>query len=152
MPKIKTLKYFGANYCPHSNKTSRAFLIITSLKQKYPDINLEIYMSEEVNHEGKNEFVKANAEYVPTITNSSYSKINLSLPDNYNLEDKTDEELMNNLLDHIYNQLDDNEVFDEEIDNKNNSLFNFDNKTIKLVKTIIIAIIFIIILCICGIK
>ena len=107
MSEKKCIKYFGAHYCPHSNKDSRPYNLINSLfKNKYPEIDVEIYWSEDINEENKHEFIKANAKYVPTVTNSKYVHINLSLPSDYNTEGKTDDELTDVVLNNINNQLD----------------------------------------------
>lgn len=107
MSEQKSIKYFCAHYCPFSNETSKSYNLINILfKEKYPDVNVEIYWSEDINEENKNEFLNAKAQYVPTVTNGNYAHISLELPDDYDKEEKTNEELINALLENVYNQLD----------------------------------------------
>jgi hypothetical protein len=107
MSEKKSIKYFGAHYCPHSNKNSRTYNLINSLfKNKYPEVDVEIYWSEDINEENKHEFINGKAKYVPTVTNSKYAHINLSLHSDYKTGGKTDDELSDAVLDNIYNQLD----------------------------------------------
>lgn len=99
----KTLKYYGGSYCPHSNENSRTYKLINEeFRNKYPDVNINIYWSSPENRE---EFENAKAEYVPTITNDKYEHIELKLPENTNVEEFTDEQLKDILLENIYNQL-----------------------------------------------
>ena len=103
----KSIKYFCAHYCPFSNETSNAYnLINNKFKEKYPDVNIEIFWTEDMNEENKHEYLNAGVEYVPTITNQNYVHIILSLPPNFEKEGKTDEELNDALLEYIYEQLD----------------------------------------------
>lgn len=107
MSENKCIKYFAAHYCPYSNETSRTYHLINNLfKRKYTDVRVEVYWGEDINEDNKHEFENARAEYVPTITNSKYAHINLSLPEDYNKEGKTDDELTYAVLENIYNQLD----------------------------------------------
>lgn len=111
MSEKKVIKYFGAHYCPFSNSLSRAYNLINNLiANKYPDVEIELYMSDDINEENKKhhmeEFRKADAKYVPTVTNGKYAHINLSLPKDYITDDKTDEEITETLLENIYSQLD----------------------------------------------
>lgn len=111
----KCIKYFCAHYCPYSNKTSKAYdLINNKFKEKYPDVDIEIYWSEEINEDNKHEFLHANAQYVPTITNKKYAHLSLSLPPDFDKEGQSDEELNEALLEHLYEQL------DKEPEKKNN--------------------------------
>jgi hypothetical protein len=136
MSEKKVIKYFGAHYCPFSNSRSRAYNLINNLiTNKYPDIEIELYMSDDINEENKKhymaEFRKADAKYVPTVTNDKYAHINLSLPKDYITDDKTDEEITESLLENIYNQLDKEpehyvehkveEFTDDSNDNSNNN-------------------------------
>lgn len=99
----KTLNYFGGDYCPHSNKDSRTYkLIEEEFANKYPDVKVNYYWSNPNNIE---EFKKARADYVPTITNNNYDHIKLALPEGTNPEDYNDDELKDLLLENIYNQL-----------------------------------------------
>jgi ABC-type glycerol-3-phosphate transport system substrate-binding protein len=95
------IKYFGGSYCPHSRVGSRAYTLIKDFEAKYPNIKVEYYWTGEDNEE----FTKANAEYVPTVTDTNYNKINLTLPNGVNTNDKTDVELKNLVLLNIHHQL-----------------------------------------------
>lgn len=107
MSEQKSIKYFGAQYCPYSNESSEAYNLINVLfKEKYPDVNIELYWSEDISEDNKEEFLNANAQYVPTVTNRKFAHIALKLPKDYDRSDKTDEELSDALLENIYNQLD----------------------------------------------
>jgi|SaaInlStandDraft_7_1057024.scaffolds.fasta_scaffold00718_3 hypothetical protein len=99
----KIIKYFGGDYCPHSNKDSRTYKLITEqFIQKYPNIKIEYYWT---GIDSQEEFKKAEAQYVPTITNNNYEHVELKLPDNINFNDYNDDELEDLLLKNIYNQL-----------------------------------------------
>ena len=136
----KSIKYFCAHYCPFSNETSRAYdLINNKFKKKYPDVDIEIFWSEDMNEENKHEHLNANVQYVPTITNQNYAHIVLSLPPNFEKEGKTDEELTDALLQYIYDQLD-NEPIEKNnkqtVNSVNNELFesssNDNNLNMKI--------------------
>jgi hypothetical protein len=123
MTQKKCVKYFGAHYCPYSNETSRTYYLINNLfKRKYPEVMVEVYWGEDVNEDNKHEFLNANAQYVPIVTNQNYAHLNLSLPDNFKTDDKTDEELTFAILENIYNQL------DKKKDNSDNNSDNQPNK------------------------
>jgi hypothetical protein len=96
-----SVKYFGGNYCPHSRIGSRAHTLIKEFEKKYPDIRVEYYWTGEDNEE----FTKANAQYVPTITDSRYRNIVLSLPQGIDTSQKTDDELKELVLINVRNQL-----------------------------------------------
>ena len=96
-----SVKYFGGSYCPHSRVGSRAYTLIKDFQEKYPNIKVEYYWTGEDNEE----FTNANAEYVPTITDGKYNKIELSLPEGVDTSNKTDEELKHLVLVNIRNQL-----------------------------------------------
>ena len=98
----KTLKYFGSGTCPHSMKGSRAYNIIKDFEDANTDVNVEYFWSGGDNME---EFRKAKAEYVPTITNGYYNAVELKLPDNTDTSKYNDIELKNILMTNIYNQL-----------------------------------------------
>ncbi len=101
--KKKVMKYFGGDYCPHSNKDSRTYKLINEyFAKKYPGIKIEYYW---IGLDTQEEFKKTNSEYVPTITNGNYQHIKLKIADNIKLDDHTDEELESLLLENIYNQL-----------------------------------------------
>jgi hypothetical protein len=100
---IIELKYFGGHYCPHSNQDSHSYkLIMEHFTKKYPDVKVNVYWSGEDNQK---EFLKANAEYVPTITNNKYEHLELKLPEGFEPDDKTDDELVEAVVDNLYNQL-----------------------------------------------
>ena len=123
MSEKKCIKYFAAHYCPHSNEHSRAYHLINTLfKNYYPDVTVEVFWGEDVSEDNKHEFLNANAQYVPTITNSKYANIDLSLPKDYNTEGKTDTELTYAILENIYNQLDKEK--DESINTQKEELIN----------------------------
>ena len=126
MSEKKCIKYFAAHYCPHSNEKSRTYHLINNLfKRKYPEVMVEVFWGEDVNEDNKHEFLYANAQYVPTITNSKYAHINLSLPSDFKTEGKSDEELTYAVLENIYNQL------DKEKDEPNNTNTDESNNTEK---------------------
>jgi len=121
MSENKVIKYFGAHYCPHSNKNSRTYDLINHLiPEKYENVQIETFWSEDINEDNKHEFLQARAEYVPTITNDKYVHLKLSLPSEFNTDNKTNVEIQEELLKNIYNQLD-NEP-DVVIDNFNKVL------------------------------
>jgi hypothetical protein len=97
------LKYFGSTGCPHSRKGSRAYNIIRSFEDEYNDVDVQYYWSHD--ESVADEFDKAKAEYVPTITNGEYKQVDLVLPTNIDKEDKSDEELREMLLSNVYKQL-----------------------------------------------
>ena len=103
MTTSKVIKYFGGDYCPHSNKESRTYkLIHEDFAEKYPDVIIKDYWSEP---ENRQYFEESNVEIVPTITNSNNTHIRLELPNNTNPDEYTDEELHILLLENVYNQL-----------------------------------------------
>ena len=97
----KVLKYFGGSYCPHSRKGSRAYELIKDFETAYPDVKVEYFWT------GGNteEFVKADAQYVPTITNNLYNKVELSVNPNDDTKNKTELELKNMVMANIYKQV-----------------------------------------------
>ena len=105
MSENKVLKYFGANYCPFSNVKSKPYFIIREFKNKYPDVKVEIFMSEDMTDDQRHEFIKADAKYVPTVTNGNYAKISLDLVENFDKSDKNEEEIFDAVLKNIYDQL-----------------------------------------------
>jgi hypothetical protein len=101
--EIKVLKYFGGDYCPHSNMDSRTYKLITEeFSKRYPNVDIQVYWSGE---ENKNEFIKANAQFVPTITTENYDHVHIGLQEDVVIEGKSDDELKEMLLSNIYNQL-----------------------------------------------
>ena len=101
--KEKVLKYFGSKGCPHSKKGSRTYELVKEFEDKYNDIKVQYYWSDDPSH--KVDFEKANAEYVPTLTNADFKKIELILSKDEDREEKTEEELRLLLLANIYDQV-----------------------------------------------
>ena len=99
----KTLKYFGGERCPHSKEGSKAHILIKAFEEMYPDVNIEYYWSSISTH--KDEFKKARADYVPTITNDKYKHIELKIGENISTIGKSDIELKNLVLENVYNNL-----------------------------------------------
>ena len=104
------LKYFGSSRCPHSKVGSKAYLLVKEFEEKYKNVIVEYYWSDD--ELSRNEFTKANAEFVPTITNCDYIKIELILPkcdtpDCIELRDKKPEELKELLLEEILKKVKD---------------------------------------------
>ena len=99
----KVLKYFGGLSCPHSNKSSRVYKLIQDFEIKYPDTVVEYYWSNNV--EDMSEFKKANAVYVPTITNNNYTKVELKIAPGIDTSTQTDSMLKELLFQNIYNQI-----------------------------------------------
>ena len=88
----KVLKYFGAHFCPYSNKNSKAYKFINStFRKKYPNVKIEI------NWGDNEEANRANIEYYPTIANKNYRNIDLHIPRDTNSE--------RIIMQEIYNQL-----------------------------------------------
>jgi len=98
----KILKYFGSHMCPHSKKGSRAYNIIKEFEEKYDDIEVQYYWSGDDNSE---EFKRAKAQYVPTITNNNYETVKLVLPPNTDTTNMDDDILKELLLENMLNQL-----------------------------------------------
>ena len=70
----KVLKYFGAHYCPYSNEKSDAYnLIVNQFRRQYPNLHLEVYWID--TPKGQPESIKAQVEYVPTLTDKNYRHI-----------------------------------------------------------------------------
>ena len=99
----KKLKYFGSKRCPHSKEGSRTYELVKEFENKYNDVKVEYYWSDIPSH--KDNFEKANAEYVPTITNDNYKTIELILPKDLDRNSKTEEELKEILLSNMYDQV-----------------------------------------------
>lgn len=94
-----TLRYYGAHYCPFSNQNSVAYRTITEFKERYPDINVEIYMKEEHQYE----FNNVKPRYVPYIV-SNNREVKLSIPKE-EIVDLPEEEAKDKILENIYNQV-----------------------------------------------
>ncbi len=97
----KVLKYFGGGYCPYSNEQSPAYLVIKDFEKLKQDVKVEYYWTEK----NQSEMEQYKIMYVPTILGKNNQQFELKLPDNITKEGKTDEELKNALMDHIYNSL-----------------------------------------------
>jgi hypothetical protein len=99
----KVLKYFGGAFCPHSRKGSRAYNLIKEFEEIYPNVNVQYFWTgDEMSSE---EFTKANAIYVPTITNSCYNKIEMNVPEDTDTTDKSQDELKYMIMENMYNKL-----------------------------------------------
>ena len=99
----KTIKYFGANYCPYSNKDSMSYKVMKDLEDKYKtDIEIKYYWTDA---EGAEEGKKNNVEYVPTILNSKNEEIQLALPEGTDTNDMSNEQLKELLLATVYKNL-----------------------------------------------
>lgn len=102
-PGQKIIKYFGGHNCPHSNTNSHAYNLINKFfREQYPDVYVEIIWS---TPENQSEFMNAKAEYVPTITNDKYKHIELNLPEGFQTENKSEDELVKAVCDNVYSQL-----------------------------------------------
>jgi hypothetical protein len=99
----RVLKYFGGAYCPHSREGSRACNLVKDFEATYPDVNVKYYWSED--EDAKVEFMKANARYVPTLTNDNNNKIEMSVPQGTETSDKSQDELKLLVMENMYNQL-----------------------------------------------
>ena len=98
----KVLNYYGGHFCPHSRVGSSMHNLIGSIfQEKYPNVVIKYYWS----GENDEEFVQANIEYVPTVTNSYNQQVFVGLPEGTITEGKSDDELQELLLSNIYNQL-----------------------------------------------
>ncbi len=98
----KIIKFFGAEYCPYSNKESVAYSIMEDFENKYKDkVSVEYFTVEKDNDLMK----KLNIQYIPTILNSKYESIELGLDKNVETLDKSKEELKDLLLENVYKKL-----------------------------------------------
>jgi hypothetical protein len=99
----KTIKYFGANYCPYSNTTSMSYKVMKDLEDKYKtDIEIKYYWTDA---EGAEEGKKHNVQYVPTILNSKDEEIQLALPEGTDTTNMTNDELKELLLTTVHNTI-----------------------------------------------
>jgi hypothetical protein len=96
----KIIKYFGANYCPYSNKESMSYKVMKDLEDKYKtDIEIKYYWTDADDaEEGK----KNNVQYVPTIFNSKDEEMQLALPEGTDTTEMTNEQLKELLLTTVY--------------------------------------------------
>jgi thioredoxin-related protein len=70
----KVLKYFGAHYCPYSNKKSESYnIIVNQFGRQYPNVKLEVHWIDTA--KGQPESQRAGVEYVPTLTDKNYRHI-----------------------------------------------------------------------------
>ncbi len=96
----KTIKYFGANYCPYSNTDSMSYKVMKDLEDKYKtNIEIKYYWTDA---DGADEGKKNNVQYVPTILNSKDEEIQLALPEGTDTKDMTNEQLKELLLATVY--------------------------------------------------
>ncbi len=99
----KTIKYFGANYCPYSNTESMSYKVMKDLEDKYKtDIEITYYWTDA---DGAEEGKKNNVQYVPTILNSKNEEIQLALPEGTNTKDMSNDQLKELLLTTVYKSL-----------------------------------------------
>lgn len=98
---VKTLKYFGGGYCPYSNMNSNAYNVINEFQKLKEDVKVEYYWTEN----NKPDMEQYKIMYVPTILGKDDTPIELRLPDDYNKAGKSDAELKEALMDHIYTLL-----------------------------------------------
>ena len=99
----KTLKYFGGGYCPYSNKASNAYMVIKDFEEyakSKGDVEIKFYWTEE----NPVEMEQYKIMYVPTILGKDDQTIELKLPAGTDTN-KTDIELKQLLMDHIYSLL-----------------------------------------------
>lgn len=99
--KVKTLKYFGCNECPYSNTNSNAYKVVTEFATLKKDVNVEYYWTDK----NQREMEQYKIMYVPTIIGLDNNPIELKLPDDYNKNGKSNIELKQALMDHIYTLL-----------------------------------------------
>lgn len=95
------VKFYGADYCPYSNKNSPSYKIMKDFEESYPDVQVYYYWIGKDDEEMKD----LNIEYVPTILNGKNKSIELKLPEGITPEGKTGEDLKIILLEAIHNQL-----------------------------------------------
>ncbi len=95
------IKFFGADYCPYSNKNSPAYKVMKDFEESYPDVQVFYYWM------GKDDdkMTELNIEYVPTILNGNNKPVEFKLPEGVSRDGKTGEELKIILLEAIHNQL-----------------------------------------------
>ena len=103
MEEQKVLKYFGGAYCPHSREGSRAYNLMKDFEATYPNVDVQYYWSG--NENDKSEFMKADARYVPTLTNSLYNKVEMSVSPKIDTTDKSQDELKELVMINMYDQL-----------------------------------------------
>ena len=99
----KVLKYFGGAYCPHSREGSRAYNLVKEFESTYPDVDVQYYWTGD--DSSKDEFMKADARYVPTLTNCSYNKVEMEIKPGADTTDKSQDELKVMVMKNMYNQL-----------------------------------------------
>jgi thioredoxin-related protein len=98
----KMIQYFGGDYCPFSNNTSNAYKVVKDFEEVYgEEVSVKYYWV------GQNDDImkELNVQYVPTILNGNNDVIELSLPENIDTKDLSNEELKDMLLETIYNKL-----------------------------------------------
>jgi hypothetical protein len=97
----KTLKYFGGGYCPFSNINSNAYNVIKEFEGLKHDVKVEYYWTED----NQSDMEKYKIMYVPTILGKNDQPIELKLPDDYSKTDKSDAQLKEALMNHLYTLL-----------------------------------------------
>lgn len=97
----KTLKYFGGGYCPYSNTNSNAYNVIKEFENLKKDVKVEYYWTEN----NQSDMEKYKIMYVPTILGENDRPIELRLPDDYDKTNKTDAQLKEALMNHLYTLL-----------------------------------------------
>ena len=100
--KEKIIQYFGGDYCPFSNTDSNAYKVIKDFEDAYGNkVTVKYYWV------GKDDSVmrELNIEYVPTILNGNNEKIELSLPEDVDTNNLSNNQLKDLLLETIYNKL-----------------------------------------------
>ncbi len=95
------IKFFGADYCPYSNKNSPAYKVMKDFEESYPDVQVFYYWM----GQDDDKMTDLNIEYVPTILNGKNKPVELKLPEGVSREGKTGEELKIILLEAIHNQV-----------------------------------------------
>lgn len=100
--KEKIIRYFGGDYCPYSNIESNAYKVMKDFEEMYGDKVSVKYYWVGPDNQIMQEF---GVEYVPSILNGQNEYIELSLPENTNTENLSNDDLKSLLLETIYNKL-----------------------------------------------
>lgn len=99
-----TLYYFGGHHCPHSNQNSYMYKFITQkFSAEHPNVDLIVLWGSDP--QSQQLFQKYNVQYVPTLVNGKGAQINAGLPDNFNTEGKSDQELESVVIENLRNQI-----------------------------------------------
>ncbi len=100
--KVKTVQYFGGDYCPFSNTDSNAYRVIKEFEETYGDnISVKYYWV------GKDDDLmkKLDVKYVPTILNGENEQLELEIPKDTDTTNLSTDELKKILFENIYNKL-----------------------------------------------